>query len=107
MPFRYRLQKILDFRIRKKEEQLQEVRKAQAVVLKIEGLIERNNKEIAETRINMRQADFMMYEAYDNYLKHLYTEYILIEVFNKIYSMLFSKNIPINLSLMQCIHDLS
>ena len=72
MPFRYRLQKILDFRIRKKEEQLQEVRKAQAVVLKIEGLIERNNKEIAETRINMRQADFMMYEAYDNYLKHLY-----------------------------------
>ena len=48
MPFRYRLQKILDFRIRKKEEQLQEVRKAQAVVLKIEALIERNNKEIAE-----------------------------------------------------------
>ena len=72
MPFRYRLQKILDFRIRKKEEQLQEVRKAQAVVLKIEALIERNNKEIAETRINMRQADFMMYESYDNYLKHLY-----------------------------------
>lgn len=72
MPFQYRLQKILDFRIRKKEEQLQEVRKAQAVVLKIEGLIERNNKEIASTRTNMRQADFTMYEAYDNYLKHLY-----------------------------------
>lgn len=74
MPFRYRLQKILDFRIRKKEEQLQEVQKAQAVVLKIEALIERNNKEIAETRINMRQADFMMYESYDNYLKHLYVK---------------------------------
>lgn len=74
MPFRYRLQKILDFRIRKKEEQLQEVRKAQAVVLKIEALIERNNKEIAETRINMRQADFMMYESYDTYLKHLYVK---------------------------------
>lgn len=72
MPFRYRLQKILDFRIRKKEEQLQNVRNAQALVLKIEGLIERNNKEIASTRINMRQADFSMYESFDNYLKHLY-----------------------------------
>lgn len=74
MPFRYRLQKILDFRIRKKEEQLQNVRNAQALVLKIEGLIERNNKEIASTRINMRQADFSMYEAYDNFLKHLYVK---------------------------------
>jgi len=72
MPFRYRLQKILDFRIRKKEEQLQNVRNAQALVLKIEGLIERNNKEISQTRVNMRQADFMMYESYDNFLKHLY-----------------------------------
>lgn len=74
MPFRYRLQKILDFRIRKKEEQLQNVRNAQALVLKIEGLIERNNQEIASTRMNMRQADFSMYEAYDNYLKHLYVK---------------------------------
>ena len=74
MPFRYRLQKILDFRIRKKEEQLQNVRIALAVVLKIEGLIERNNQEIASTRINMRQADFSMYEAYDTYLKHLYVK---------------------------------
>ena len=74
MPFRYRLQKILDFRIRKKEEQLQNVRKAQATVLKIEGLIERNNQEISTTRINMRKADFMQYEAYDNFLKHLYVK---------------------------------
>ena len=72
MPFRYRLQKILDFRIRKKEEQLQNVRNAQALVLKIEGLIERNNKEISQTREDMRKADFMMYESYDTYLKHLY-----------------------------------
>lgn len=72
MPFRYRLQKILEARIRDKDKQLQEVRNAQALVLKIEGLIERNNKEIAQTRVNMRQADFMMYESYDNYLKHLY-----------------------------------
>lgn len=72
MPFRYRLQKILEFRIRKKEEQLLEVQKAQALVLKIEGLIDRNNKEISATRVNMRQADFSMYESYDNFLKHLY-----------------------------------
>ncbi len=80
MPFRYRLQKILDFRIRKKEEQLQNVRNAQALVLKIEGLIERNNQEIASTRVNMRQADFTMYEAYDNYLKHLYVKGENLEV---------------------------
>lgn len=80
MPFRYRLQKILDFRIRKKEEQLQNVRNAQALVLKIEGLIERNNKEIAQTRINMRQADFTMYEAYDNFLKHLYEKGEALEI---------------------------
>ena len=49
MPFRYRLQKILEARIREKDKQLQNVRNAQALVLKIEGLIERNNKEIAQT----------------------------------------------------------
>lgn len=80
MPFRYRLQKILEFRIRKKEEQLLEVRKAQSLVLKIEGLIDRNNKEIEQTRINMRQADFMMYESYDNFLKHLYIKGENLEV---------------------------
>lgn len=80
MPFRYRLQKILDFRIRKKEEQLQNVRNAQAMVLKIEGLIERNNQEISSTRVNMRQADFSMYEAFDNYLKHLYIKGENLEV---------------------------
>ena len=80
MPFVYRLQKVLDFRIRKKEEQLQKVREAQAVVLKIEGLIERNNQEIASTRVNMRQADFTMYEAFDNYLKHLYIKGEQLEV---------------------------
>lgn len=80
MPFRYRLEKILNFRIRKKEEQLQNVRKAQATVLKIEGLIERNNQEIATTRVNMRKANFMEYEAYDNFLKHLYVKGEQLEV---------------------------
>ena len=72
MPFQYRLQKILDFRIKKKDEQLQVVRLAQQEVHRIEGLIAANNNEIASTRINMRQSDFTMMEAYDNYLQHLY-----------------------------------
>jgi flagellar biosynthesis chaperone FliJ len=72
MPFHYRLQKILDFRIKKKEEQLQVVILAQQEVHRIEGLIIENKKEIASTAANMRKADFMMLEAYDNYLKHLY-----------------------------------
>ena len=72
MPFVYRLQKILDFRIKKKEEQLEEVRKAQAEVQRIEGLIEQNKMDILSTRDNMRQADPMMYESYDNFLKSLY-----------------------------------
>lgn len=83
MPFRYRLQKILDFRIRKKEEQLQNVRQAQAVVLKIEALIERNNQEINTTRVNMRQAQFWEYESYDNFLKHLYTKGEELEIDRK------------------------
>ena len=71
MPFRYRLQKILDFRIRKKEEQLIVVQKAQQEVFIAEENIRKNNAEIEATKSNMRQADPMMYEAYDNYLVHL------------------------------------
>ena len=72
MPFRYRLQKVVEFRIRKKEEQLQVVIKAQNEVRRIEGLIEQNNQAIMQTRHNMRTADPMMYETYDNFLHHLY-----------------------------------
>ena len=72
MPFRYRLQKILDFRIRKKEEQLQEVQKAQQAVYEAEENIRKNNEEIRDTQINMRQANPMMYETYDKYLIHLW-----------------------------------
>lgn len=72
MPFRYRLQKILDFRIRKKEEQLMVVQKAQQAVFTAEENIRKNNEEIKATQINMRQADPMMYEAYDKYLIYLW-----------------------------------
>ncbi len=73
MPFRYRLQKVLDFRIRKKEEQLQEVLKAKNEVDRIQGLINANNQEITGVIQTMRTAsDFRMMDAYDKYLKHLY-----------------------------------
>lgn len=73
MPFRYRLQKVLDFRIRKKEEQLQEVIKAKNEVDRIQGLIDDNNREIAGVIKTMRMTtDFRMMDSYDKYLKHLY-----------------------------------
>ena len=72
MPFRYRLQKILDFRIRKKEEQVLVVQKAQMAVFEVEEKIRKNDEEIAQTKAGMRQADPKMFEYYDNYLKHLW-----------------------------------
>lgn len=73
MPFRYRLQKVLEFRIRKKEEQLNEVRKAKKEVDRIQGLIDENNKEIAGVIQTMRTTrNYAMMDAYDKYLKHLY-----------------------------------
>ena len=72
MPFVYRLQKVLDFRIRKKEEQLLNVQKAQQQVYIAEGNIRKNEAEIRQTIQNKRTADFRMMEYYDNYLHHLW-----------------------------------
>ena len=72
MPFRYRLQKVLDFRIRKKEAQLIVVQKAQQAVLEAEENIRQNEAEIQQTIQNKKTADFRMMEYYDNYLHHLW-----------------------------------
>ena len=72
MPFVYRLQKILDFRIRKKEAQLLEVQKAQSALYQAEEDIRRNLAEIESTKENMRHCDYTMMEAYDKYLHHLW-----------------------------------
>ena len=74
MPFNYRLQKFLEIRIRKKEEQLTVVQKCQEEVFRIEKLIDENNKNIQDTRINMRKSDPRMYDGFDKFLKHLYEE---------------------------------
>ena len=72
MPFVYRLQKILDFRIRKKEEQLLVVQKAQQDVYIAEDKIRQNEAEIQQTIKDKKTADFRMMEYYDNYLHHLW-----------------------------------
>ena len=72
MPFKYRLQKVLDFRIRKKEAQLLVVQKAQQEVFKAEENIRQNEAEIQQTIRDKKQADFRMMEYYDNYLHHLW-----------------------------------
>ncbi len=72
MPFRYRLQKVLDFRIRKKEEQLLVVQKAQQAVFEAEQRIRENEQEIQQTIQNRKTADFRMMEYYDKYLHHLW-----------------------------------
>ncbi len=72
MPFVYRLQKVLDFRIREKEAQLIVVQKAQQDVFIAEENIRKNQAEIQQTIQNKRTADFRMMEYYDNYLHHLW-----------------------------------
>lgn len=72
MPFRYRLQKVLDFRIRKKEEQLMVVQKAMQAVYEAEQRIHENELEIQQTVENRKTADFRMMEYYDKYLHHLW-----------------------------------
>ena len=79
MPFRYRLQKVLEFRIRKKDKKLMVVKKVQQGVFIAEENIRKNNQEIQDTKINMRKADPMMYETYDKYLSHLYDKGVKLE----------------------------
>ena len=79
MPFRYRLQKVLDFRIRKKEAQLLVVQKAQQAVYEAEERIRQNEAEIQQTILNRKTADFKMMEYYDNYLHHLWDKADVLE----------------------------
>lgn len=80
MPFVYRLQKVLDFRIRKKEEQLLILQKAQQALFLAEADIQKNNEEIVLTKQAQRQADFTMMEAYDTYLHHLWEKAEQLEI---------------------------
>ena len=83
MPFVYRLQKILDFRIRKKEEQLLVVQKAQQEVYLAEQKIRENEAEIQQTVQNRKTADYKMMEYFDNYLHHLWDKADALEAERK------------------------
>lgn len=74
MPFVYRLQKVLEFRIHKRDEQLIAVQIAQQAVFIAQENIRKNEEEIQATKQNMRKADPMMYETYDKYLIHLWNK---------------------------------
>lgn len=83
MPFVYRLQKILDFRIRKKEEQLLVVQKAQQEVYLAEQRIRENETEIQQTIENRKTADYRMMEYFDKYLHHLWDKADALEAERK------------------------
>ena len=72
MPFRYKLQKMLDFRIRKKEEQEAIVNKARQKLRLAEKKVEENKLEIVQVSTAQRTADYTMMEYYDKYLHHLW-----------------------------------
>ncbi|EKE03991.1 MAG: hypothetical protein ACD_20C00122G0013 [uncultured bacterium] len=71
MPFVYRLQKILNYRIQKKDEQIEVVKKAEMLVQRIQNEIDSNKQTILELRQNMRTAAHVMMESYDLYIKHI------------------------------------
>lgn len=79
MPFVYRLQKILDFRIRKKEEQLLAVQRAQQEVAIAEQNIRKNEEEIQLIKVNQKNADYRLMESYDKYLHHLWEKAEVLE----------------------------
>ncbi len=83
MPFVYRLEKILVFRIRKKEEQLLVVQKAQQEVYLAEQRIRENEAEIQQTIQNRKTADYRMMEYYDKYLHHLWDKADALEAERK------------------------
>lgn len=65
------------------------MQKAQQAVYQAEENIRRNEQEIQTTKQNMRTANPMMYETYDNYLLHLWDkaeqlEAIRVELQNKL-----------------------
>lgn len=72
MPFRYRLQKILEFRIRKKEAQLMALQRAQEAYLQAQLNTQKNMEELKSTIEQKKQADFSMLEAFDKYIHHLW-----------------------------------
>lgn len=71
MPFRYRLDKVLKYRIQKRDEQLNVVREAQNEVLRIQAEIDKNRNSVMLLRKSIYSAPHTLMESYDVYIKHL------------------------------------
>ena len=79
MPFRYKLQKMLDFREREKElQELAVSRARQKLQLAIQK-VEENKQEIAQVTVARKKADYTMMEYYDNYIHHLWDKAEILE----------------------------
>ena len=72
MPFRYKLQKILDVRIREKELQETVVSRARQKLARAEKRVEENKQEIVQVTTAQKTADYSLMEYYDKYLHHLW-----------------------------------
>lgn len=79
MPFRYKLQKMLDFREREKEKQETIVNKARQKLRLAEQKVEENKLEIIQVSTARKKADYTMMEYYDNYLHHLWDKAEILE----------------------------
>jgi|SRR3989339_1050960 len=79
MPFVYRLQKILNYRIQKKDEQIEVVKKAEREVIRIQNEINNHKNTIVTLRKNMYSAPHVMMESYDVYIKHINDQIDLLE----------------------------
>ena len=72
MPFRYKLQKMLDFREREKELQETVVNKARQKLRMAIEKVEKNKQEIAQITVARKKAHYTMMEYYDKYIHHLW-----------------------------------
>lgn len=72
MPFRYKLQKMLDWRQREKEKQEAIVMKARQKLNLAIQKVEQNKQEIVQVTTARKTADYSLMEYYDKYLHHLW-----------------------------------
>ena len=79
MPFRYKLQKMLDFREREKELQEAAVSRARQKLRMAEEKVEQNKQEIAQVTAARKKADYSMLEYYDKYIHHLWDKAEMLE----------------------------
>lgn len=78
MPFQYRLEKVLKYRIQKRDDQINVVNEAQREVIRIQTEIDKNVNTVSMLRRNIRTAHHTMMESYDKYIQHI--EEVILEL---------------------------